>query len=254
MYSVGQLAKRTGISIRTLHYYEKLGLLQPARNTNGYRQYGEADLMRLQQITVLKQMGFTLSRIGTTLGKMEADGANGTDVWNAALEQQLSVVKQKQEQLRSLELLLHSAQYAAKASGRVDLEELLGFIQQLEAPPVMPKRSKHFTEEELAALPVNDFDNPLVMEWAGMLHEIGGMLHEEADSPASQRMAARIAAYAEELFGGDEALTGKFWSYLVPEEGQPPVLYGMTAEVTAYIDRILEVYFERTRTDSDASD
>lgn len=185
---------------------------------------------------------------------MEADGANGTDVWNAALEQQLSVVKQKQGQLRSLELLLHSAQYAAKASGRVDLEELLGFIRQLEAPPVMPKRSKHFTEEELAALPVNDFDNPLVMEWAGMLHEIGGMLHEEADSPASQRMAARIAAYAEELFGGDEALTGKFWSYLVPEEGQPPVLYGMTAEVTAYIDRILEVYFERTRTDSGASD
>lgn len=70
MYTVGQLSKLTGVSVRTLHYYEKQGLLQPDRNTgNQYRSYSEDDILRLQKIAVLKQMHFKLSEIKVILDK-----------------------------------------------------------------------------------------------------------------------------------------------------------------------------------------
>ncbi len=59
-----QVAGLTGISVRTLHYYDKIGLLCPGRNDeNGYRQYVEADLDLLQQILFFKKCGFSLSKI-----------------------------------------------------------------------------------------------------------------------------------------------------------------------------------------------
>jgi MerR family transcriptional regulator, thiopeptide resistance regulator len=50
-YTVQQLAQLAGVSVRTLHHYDQIGLLKPARvQANGYRQYGEAELLQLQQI------------------------------------------------------------------------------------------------------------------------------------------------------------------------------------------------------------
>ena len=57
---VGQLAKRTGVSVRALHYYDEIGLLQPSTLTkSGHRLYGPAELVRLQQIKSLRQLGFS---------------------------------------------------------------------------------------------------------------------------------------------------------------------------------------------------
>lgn len=58
------LADISGVSVRTLHYYEKIGLLSPARNPeNAYREYGEEEVDRLQQILFFKTCGFSLAKI-----------------------------------------------------------------------------------------------------------------------------------------------------------------------------------------------
>ncbi|CAM4446812.1 MerR family transcriptional regulator [Paenibacillus tarimensis] len=62
-YSIGKFAELSGIPIRTLHYYEEIGLLCPRRQDNGYRIYGSADLIALQKIIGLKSLGFSLDRI-----------------------------------------------------------------------------------------------------------------------------------------------------------------------------------------------
>jgi DNA-binding transcriptional MerR regulator len=63
-YSVTQLARMAGVSVRTLHVYDKMGLLQPSVRTDaGYRQYGEAELLRLQQILFYKELDFPLKGI-----------------------------------------------------------------------------------------------------------------------------------------------------------------------------------------------
>lgn len=62
-YSIGKFAELSGIPIRTLHYYEEVGLLCPRRQDNGHRIYGSADLITLQKIIGLKSLGFSLERI-----------------------------------------------------------------------------------------------------------------------------------------------------------------------------------------------
>ena len=62
-YSVGQLARLSGVSVRTLHHYEEIGLLRPARLQNGYRTYGKDDVERLQQILLYRACGMRLEHI-----------------------------------------------------------------------------------------------------------------------------------------------------------------------------------------------
>ncbi len=63
-YNVSQLAELAGISVRTLHHYDRIGLLPPARRTAaGYRLYGRAELMRLQQILLFRELEMPLAEI-----------------------------------------------------------------------------------------------------------------------------------------------------------------------------------------------
>lgn len=67
---VGELASRTGLSVRTLHHYDEIGLLRPARRTpSGHRVYGMEEVRRLQQIASLRQLGLTLEEIGACLDR-----------------------------------------------------------------------------------------------------------------------------------------------------------------------------------------
>ncbi len=72
--NASEVAALTGVSVRTLHHYDQIGLLRPARNPeNGYRAYSEKDLDLLQQILFFKECGFSLSKIQTLLGSPSFD-------------------------------------------------------------------------------------------------------------------------------------------------------------------------------------
>src|SRR5688500_6165869 len=69
-YRIGELATLTRVSVRTLHHYDRIGLLRPAlHSAGGYRMYGAAELLRLQQILTLRYLGFPLKRIGELLDR-----------------------------------------------------------------------------------------------------------------------------------------------------------------------------------------
>jgi len=68
------MATLTQVSVRTLHHYDRIGLLRPAlHSTGGYRMYGESELLRLQQILTLRYLGFPLKRIGNLLDRPDFD-------------------------------------------------------------------------------------------------------------------------------------------------------------------------------------
>lgn len=73
-YTVSQLATMAGVSVRTLHHYDHVGVLQPSsRTAAGYRLYGEQDLLRLQQILFFKELDFSLDEIREILNDPEFD-------------------------------------------------------------------------------------------------------------------------------------------------------------------------------------
>lgn len=73
-YTVKKLSELSGATIRTLHFYEEIGLLKPAYyGSNGYRYYEEKELLQLQQILFFKELGFSLKQIQKVLGRGDFD-------------------------------------------------------------------------------------------------------------------------------------------------------------------------------------
>ena len=95
MKTVNQIAKQTGVSVRTLHHYDAIGLLKPTEITEaGYRLYDADALERLYLIIVYRELGFSLKQISGILDAPDFDR-------NRALEEQISLLDQKREQLQN---------------------------------------------------------------------------------------------------------------------------------------------------------
>jgi DNA-binding transcriptional MerR regulator len=90
-YTVKQVAKLSGVSIRTLHHYDEIGLLKPARvGANGYRYYGRDELLRLQQILLHRELGFALDEIRQVLGAAEFDRKAALRAHRERLEREIA--------------------------------------------------------------------------------------------------------------------------------------------------------------------
>ena len=95
MKTVNQIAKQTGVSVRTLHHYDAIGLLKPTTITEaGYRLYDADALERLYLIIVYRELGFSLKKIAEILDAPDFDR-------NRALEEQIALLELKREQLQN---------------------------------------------------------------------------------------------------------------------------------------------------------
>ncbi|MBK8506692.1 MAG: MerR family transcriptional regulator [Saprospiraceae bacterium] len=95
-YTVKKLAQMSGVSVRTLHHYDKIGLLHPLMRTEArYRFYGEEELLKLQQILFYKELDFSLDAIKVILDDPSFEIIN-------ALKQQRSCLSQKKQRLEKL--------------------------------------------------------------------------------------------------------------------------------------------------------
>jgi len=96
MWTVRAMSALSGISIRTLHYYDEIGLLRPAEiGENGYRLYDEASLMRLKSILFFRELQFPLKEIAAMLGQEDFDPRE-------ALSRQITLMEMKRQRLERL--------------------------------------------------------------------------------------------------------------------------------------------------------
>jgi MerR family transcriptional regulator, thiopeptide resistance regulator len=90
-YRVSEVAALTRVSVRTLHHYDRIGLLRPAlHSAGGYRMYRESELLRLQQILTLRYLGFPLKRIGELLDRADFDLVASLRVQRQALHDRIT--------------------------------------------------------------------------------------------------------------------------------------------------------------------
>lgn len=125
-YTVSQLAKIAGVSVRTLHYYDEIDLLKPSsRTATGYRLYGEKNLLRLQQILFFKELDFPLNEICTILDDPEFDQVK-------ALQSHRQMLEKRTERLnRLLGTIDKTIQKLTEDDMKVTDEELYeGFSQE----------------------------------------------------------------------------------------------------------------------------
>lgn len=123
MYSTQQLATLSGVSARTLRYYDQIGLLTPPLAANGYRQYGPAEVDRLQLILTYRALGFALADIRTLLDQPPAQRVQALAQQREKLLANRRLVDQ---QLAQLEVTLTNQK---GASNMPDTEKFAAFKQ-----------------------------------------------------------------------------------------------------------------------------
>lgn len=116
-YSVGQVARITGVTVRTLHHYDGIGLLTPGgRSHAGHRRYDDADLDRLQQILFYRELGFPLEEVAVLLDDPRADP-------RAHLRRQHGLLTGRIERLRRMAAAVETAMEAHRMGIRLTPEE-----------------------------------------------------------------------------------------------------------------------------------
>lgn len=118
-YSVGQVANLSGVTIRTLHHYDEIGLLSPeGRGAAGYRIYDEPDLERLQRILFYRELGFTLEEIATIVKDPHIDAVGH-------LERQRKLLKERIERLHAMVAAIDHEMEALEMDIKLTPEERL---------------------------------------------------------------------------------------------------------------------------------
>jgi Zn(II)-responsive transcriptional regulator len=127
-YSIGQLAKQTGVPIDTVRYYERNDLLEPAaRLASGYRRYGDRELKRLRFIRRAKALGFTLGDIRALLTL--SDERNVAKVKRAATAK-LADIEARIAELERIRSGLHALVAACPGHGRAEACPILNALQE----------------------------------------------------------------------------------------------------------------------------
>ncbi|MCP9959935.1 MerR family transcriptional regulator [Streptomyces sudanensis] len=125
---IGEVAARTGLSLRTIRHYEETGLVAPsARSRGGFRLYTEQDVARLMVIRRMKPLGFTLDRMRDLLDavdRLDAGEELGTDEREALLQRVREYERSAAEQVRKLRVQLARAEdFAATLRARLPEHE-----------------------------------------------------------------------------------------------------------------------------------
>lgn len=116
-YSVGQVAALAGVTVRTLHHYDEIGLLQPGeRNHAGHRRYGDDDLDRLQQILFYRELGFPLDEVAALLDDPHTDPQQH-------LRRQHDLLTARIDKLQKMAAAVEHAMEARKMNVRLTPEE-----------------------------------------------------------------------------------------------------------------------------------
>lgn len=207
MYLTQQFADLAGVTVRTLHHYDRIGLLKPAaRTASGYRLYSEDDLRRLEQIVVLKFLGLSLQEIRTIVDNDSAGLLTLLRAQRQALEQRRRsigiAVHAIAEAERTLESGVSVENQIFEIIRRVtEMDKSNEWMMQYYSPAArarIEERGKSWTPELQAQCE---------RDWAELTAEIKASMNEDPASEKVQALAARWKTLVEAFTGGDREIT-----------------------------------------------
>ncbi|HEV7702667.1 MAG TPA: MerR family transcriptional regulator [Gemmatimonadaceae bacterium] len=198
-WKVGELASRTGMSVRALHHYDEIGLLTPSlRTPSGHRLYQDADVARLQQIQSLRLMGIPLDEVKRLLDGAAMTPREVLDLHLARLHEQIARQNRLAERIETLATHMDRRESAS-------IDDLCQIIQ------AMTTMEKYFTPEQLEVL--RDKRTSITQQhmdevrdsWNEIIPKVRHAMAANADptSPEIVAIAKRWKELVEEFTGGD---------------------------------------------------
>ena len=234
-FTVGALAKASGLTVRTLHHWDEVGLLRPAeRSGAGHRRYAAGDVRRLYRIMALRGLGLSLEQIGEALDR------EGPDL-RAAGAAHLERGEAELDHIRDLRRRLRSILDAFDRMGEPSTDQ---FIDAIEG---MTMVERYYTPEQLEQLDararelVPEGMAKAQQDWADLIAEFDAERRAGTDpaDPKLQPLVDRWNALIEAFTGGDPGIRASL-QRMYDEQGPEQASRGaVNAEVMEYAQRAL---------------
>ncbi len=235
-WKVGELAGATGLTVRTLHHYDAIGLLRPSRRTpSGHRLYGDGDVARLQQVTSLRELGFPLEEIRALLDRRGISPREVVGLHLERLREQIDLQRALCGRLERIAAQLDRAE-------TVSADEL---IRTIEATTMYDKYYTPEQREELKARADTlgeDQIRAVEGEWERLMAEVRAEMDRGTDpsEPRVQALAARWMELVRGFTGGNPEIHGslnRMWQ-------QESTIHGIDTapvrEMMSYVQRALD--------------
>jgi DNA-binding transcriptional MerR regulator len=234
--SVGELARRTGLTVRALHHYDEVGLLVPSERTpSGHRRYGAQDVRRLARIVALRGLGLGLAEIRAAL-----DGGVPDAV--AAIRERLELLERELAEAARLRDRL------ARILGGVDAQGVPPSADALiDAIEVMTMLEEHWTPEQLQRLATRreelgpDAIREVEQAWPVLFADVRAAMDDGVDpaDPRAQALGARWRELVAAFTGGEPDIEEGLRRLY--REQDPATLVrdpGVDADLWAYMQRV----------------
>jgi MerR family transcriptional regulator, thiopeptide resistance regulator len=242
-YRIRQFAVLAGVTVKTLHHYDRLGLLRPARTSSEYRVYRESDLQRLAAISALKLVGVPLKQIGSVLN---GESRPLEDV----LQSQRQMLHTKRQLLERAIAAIDEAVRRRASGDAADAEILKTLIRAIEMQNDVDVLKAYFDDDAWVRWHSAHPDWP-GEEWRVLLGDIEGALDQDPGAEHGRELAARWMALIKADMGEDpgarRAFTRAWHAWTVRPMTRPKLLgdypmermFWFIVEATsAYLDRL----------------
>ena len=238
LYRAKEFATLTGVTVRALHHYDRLGLLRPKqRSRTGHRLYSLRDFARLEQIVVLKFLGIPLKQIRALL-ESESNLSN-------ALQRQQDILSQRRLQLDRAIRAISNAQRSLQSRHEPDWKLFQLIVQEIEMQKKMEWKAKYFSNaakmkvaarrEVLSA----EFQKESAKEWADLYADIRASLEEDPAGGKGQALLARWMKLVNDFTGGDPDILAGLKAMMADRANWPPDVQ-MASRGTPEADQFIE--------------
>lgn len=242
---ISELSRQTGITVRTLRYYEQIGLLIPSSKTPGkHRMYGDRELMKLEQIQFLKKLGFSLQEISDIFTNRQWD-------WASSLNNQLDYVLNEQQKLKQMESALRGLIHSIAVEGDTSWTVVQRLIQLSGSDPSLKEAFRHqmFEEREvklLGLLPNMNSNDPDSLEWIALLGQLKNHMKDGPDSSEVQRIIRRMDEKSAAQFQDEDIFIEKLWNIRKsPDQSKQMGLYPIEDELIDLLEKAFDIYISK---------
>lgn len=243
MYAIGKLAEISHVSVRTLRYYDEIGLLLPsAKNAAGHRFYSDEEVSKLHHILMLRDLGFPLETIHQFLVDREFD-------LTSVLKMRQQLIQAEQVNLRKMESSIAALLNIAETEETPDWSTVFTTFTNFPADRNEMKDfwAHYFSEEEqriVNKFPVYGEKSGDEEQWDTLTREVRANLNCDPTSPKAQKLAHRWMALVDRMYEGNSELAQKVWQ-LNKTKAPHQQFFRYEPELIAFIEQAVQHYFIR---------
>ena len=205
-YRVGEFARLTGITVRALQHYDRLGLLRPSRTGSGHRLYTNTDQQRVGHILALRAIGLSLQQIAKLLDAPATRLAEALQTQRARLEQSRAGIEDAIRALDRVDATEDSMRLLDRLAVAVDMQDALESMRG------------YFSDEAWTQWGEQYFNDWPTAPWRALFRDVQASLDEDPASDRAQELMDRATALWDAGVGSDPALSravregyGKAW-------------------------------------------